>query len=105
MTFRLTKRPDEHEAPGWPFSVLNQLAQHVNTNKVLLEPGHRIDLRQAITGYPHLPEAPATELTVFALIVDSQLGAIDTPNGKVVFLQAVGVTAREKAAMVGSSTS
>ncbi|MBN6039972.1 suppressor of fused domain protein [Amycolatopsis sp. 195334CR] len=104
LTFRPARRPDEVQAPGWPFGVLNQLAKHVNTNKVLLEPGHRIDLGQPITGHPHVPDAPATGLTVFALTVDPQLGTIDTPHGKVVLLQAVGVTAQEKAVMLESST-
>lgn len=47
----------------------------------------------------HLPDAPPKGLTVYGLTVDPQLGEIDTPNGKVVFLQAVAVTADETAAM------
>ncbi|MEU6370833.1 suppressor of fused domain protein [Streptomyces sp. NPDC046931] len=49
-------------------------------------------------------EVPPTGLTVFAFTADPQLGTIDTPNGKVTFLQAVGVTAEEKGAMTDSST-
>jgi hypothetical protein len=97
-------RGTETEAPGWPFSMLNELAKHVNTNKVLLEAGHRIDLQQPITGHPHLPDAPPTDLTVYALTLDPQLGSIDTPNGKVEFLQAVGVSSPEKAEMLETST-
>ena len=97
-------RGTEAEPPQWPFAMLNELAKHVNTNKVVLEPGHRIDLRQPITGHPHLPDAPPSELTVYALTLDPQLGRIDTPNGKVEFLQAVGVSSREKADMLETST-
>ncbi|QFU90117.1 hypothetical protein YIM_24700 [Amycolatopsis sp. YIM 10] len=63
LTFRLTKRPDGH---------------------------HRIELCQAITGYPHLPEAPATELTVFALTVDSQLGTAESSTAVVLEGPAAG---------------
>ncbi|VVJ17432.1 Uncharacterised protein [Amycolatopsis camponoti] len=99
-----TVRGTETEPPEWPFAILNQLAKHVNTNDVLLEPGHRIDLRQPITGHPHLPDAPPSELTVYALTLDPQLGCIQTPNGKVTFLQAVGVSSREKTRMLETST-
>jgi hypothetical protein len=103
LTYRVA-RGTETEPPQWPFGMLNELAKHVNTDKVLLEPGHRIDLGQPITGHPHLPDAPPSELTVYALTLDPQLGRIDTPNGKVEFLQAVGVSSREKGVMVETST-
>jgi Suppressor of fused protein (SUFU) len=97
-------RGTEDEPPLWPFTILNELAKYVNGNKAVLESGHRIDLGQPITGYPHLPDAPPTGLTVCALTLDPQLGRIDTPNGKVEFLQVVGVSSREKAEMVATST-
>jgi hypothetical protein len=91
-------------APGWLFTMLNELAKHVNTNEVLLEPGDRIDLRAPVTGHPHVPEAPPTSLTVYAVAADPQLGRISTPNETVQFLQVVGVTATEKEQMLTSST-
>jgi hypothetical protein len=102
LTLRVV-RGDETEAPGWPFSVLNQLANFINAQGVLVEDGHRMDLRQPVTGYPDT-DGPDTALTVFAFTVDSQLGTIDTPNGRVVFYQAVGVTAEEKTRMQESRT-
>jgi hypothetical protein len=53
--------------------------------------------------YPHT-DGPDTGLTVYAFAVDPELGIIDTPNGKVVFYQVVGVNAEEKARMKRSST-
>lgn len=97
-------RGSEDQPPGWPFSALNVLATYVNTEKALLEAGHHIDLRRPITGHPDVTDAPPSELTVYALTLDPQLGRIDTPNGTVEFLQAVGVSSREKAAMVESGT-
>lgn len=48
--------------------------------------------------------APPTGLTVFAVAIDPQLGEIDTPNGRVTFVQPVGVTASEKQRMPDRST-
>jgi hypothetical protein len=84
--------------------MLNELAKHVNGNHVRLEPGDRIDLRAPVTGYPHTPDGPPTGLTVFALTVDPQLGTIQTPNGRLTFLQAVGVTETEKERMLAETT-
>jgi hypothetical protein len=102
LTLRVV-RGTEEQAPGWPFTVLNQLANFINTQGVLVADGHRMDFTQPITGYPHT-DGPDTGLTVFAFSVDPELGTIDSPNGKVTFLQAVGVTAEEKARMLASST-
>jgi Suppressor of fused protein (SUFU) len=102
LTLRVV-RGGEAEAPGWPFTVLNHLANFINAQGVLVEDGHRMDLRQPITGYPNT-DGPDTALTVFAFTVDPQLDTIDTPNGRVVFYQAVGVTAEEKTRMQESST-
>ncbi|MGW5481566.1 suppressor of fused domain protein [Streptomyces sp. NPDC004008] len=103
LTLRV-RRGSEEQPPGWPYRMLQEVAKYVNGNQVLLEDGHRIDFRQPVTGHPHLEDAPPTGLTVFAFTADPQLGTIDTPNGKVTFLQAVGVTAEEKGAMTDSST-
>ena len=97
-------RGAEDELPMWPFTILNELAKHVNANKVILEPGHRYNMQQPITGHPHLPDAPPTDLMVWAFTLDPQLGRIDTPNGKVDFLQVVGFTSQEKAEMLATST-
>ena len=103
LTMRVP-RGSEAAAPGWPFTMLNELAKHVNTNRVLLEPGDRIDMRAPVTGHPHVPGAPPTGLTVYAVTTDPQLGRIPTPNGTLQFLQVVGVTAAEKEQMLASST-
>lgn len=104
LTLRVHADDMAGEPPAWAFTMINEMAKHVNTNRVLLEPGHRIDLRVPVTGYPNLPDAPNTGLTVYAVTVDPQLGEIATPNGRVVFLQLVGVTAAEKEQMLATST-
>lgn len=102
LTMRVA-RGDEDQPPGWPFTMLNQLANFINGQGVLVEDGHRMDLRQPVTGHPH-NGGPPTGLTVYAFTTDPQLRSIDTPNGKVTFYQAVGVTAEEKIRMQQSST-
>ncbi|KAA2250712.1 suppressor of fused domain protein [Solihabitans fulvus] len=89
---------------GWSFVVLQELAKYVIGHGVLLEPGHRLDLRCPVTGHPCVPEAPSTGLTVVAVTTDPELGQIDTPHGMVRFLPVVGATVAEKAEMVASST-
>jgi hypothetical protein len=103
LTLRVARGSDPTPAV-WAFTMINEMAKHVNGNRVLLAPGHRIDLRQPVTGYPRLPDAPDTRLTVYAITVDPELGEIQTPNGRVTFLQLVGVTAAEKDDMLATST-
>ena len=70
--FELTIRiPAEDPMPVWPFDVLRRAAQLVNSRGELLEPGHRLDLGDA---------GPVT------VAADTELGLIDTPNGRVQFL-------------------
>jgi hypothetical protein len=102
LTMRVV-RGSESQPPGWPFTMLNQLANVINSQRVLIEDGHRMDLQQPVTGHPHT-DGPATGLTVYAFTVDPELGSIDTSNGKVIFYPAVGVTADEKIRMQQSST-
>ena len=103
LTMRV-RRETEGQAPSWPFEMLNRLANHVNGNAVLLLPGDRIDMRSPVTGHPDVQGAPPTRLSVYAVTTDPQLGEISTPNGRLEFLQVVGVTAAEKEQMVATST-
>ena len=102
LTLRVAS--DAAEPPPWAFTMLNEIAKWVNQSATVLAPGTRVDLRAPVTGYPHAPEAPQTGLTVYAVTVDPELGGMDTPNGRVEFLQLVGVTEEEKKQMLASST-
>jgi Suppressor of fused protein (SUFU) len=105
ITFRVAKASaDSGQPPGWPFDLLNRIANWVNRDAVLLEPGMRINFGQPITGHPTVANAPPTGLTTLAVTPDPQLPEINTPNGRVSFLQLVGVTPAEYADMVASST-
>lgn len=85
LTFRL-KRAEESEPPRWPFELLQGLGRYVFTTGRVFEPGQ---YRQRLA--PILQE---TETQIFSLIfvADPDLPAIDTPNGRVRFVQAIGIT-------------
>jgi hypothetical protein len=103
FTFRLTKN-GESEPPDWPFTLINALANDANRRGVLYTAGDRIDIGKAITGYPNVEDVPPTRLTVLALTQDTELPERQTPNGRLGFLQLVGVTADQKAHMLARTT-
>lgn len=91
LTMRVRRLPGQDLAPGWPFSLLEHLARFIREQRVLLADGHRVDLRQPLT--------EGSALTAVAFAGDPQLPPMETPNGRVEFLTAVGITAAELAAM------
>ncbi|MGW5050795.1 suppressor of fused domain protein [Actinokineospora sp. NPDC004072] len=91
LTMRVRRHPGQDLAPGWPFSLLEHLARFVREQRVLLAGGHVVDLRQPLTD--------GTALTAVAFAADPELGSMETVNGRVDFLTAVGITAAELAAL------
>ncbi|MEU5884039.1 suppressor of fused domain protein [Spirillospora sp. NPDC047279] len=98
FTMRVVRAAGDPEPPTWPFNVLEQVAKFVRSQGAVLGDGHRMDTRNSITG------DPACGLTVLAFTLDPQLPPLATPNGRVEFLQLVGVTAGELARMKETST-
>ena len=88
LTFRL-ERGVEEEAPIWPVNLLQNLARYVFSSGNAFGAGHHLDCNGPIA----LEEE--TQLTALAFRIDSQLGEMDTPNGHMIFLQAVAVTREE----------
>lgn len=85
LTFRL-KRGDETEPPRWPFENLQALGRYVFDSGNVFEPGQ---YRQRLA-----PIVQQIETDIFSLIfvADPDLPAMDTPNGRMRFVQAVGIT-------------
>jgi hypothetical protein len=79
----------ENDAPDWPFSVLVSLAAYVLGNQTIFEPGHNIDLGGSFDG--------KGALTAIVFAEDPDLAPIETPNGRVEFIQMFGVDAEELA--------
>ncbi|MHB0971857.1 MAG: suppressor of fused domain protein [Thermoanaerobaculia bacterium] len=91
FTFRL-KREDEEKPPVWPASLLQNLSRYVFDSGAAFNHGHHIDCNGPIAADVQ------TDLSALLFISDPQLMPIQTPHGKVVFLQAVGITGDELAA-------
>ncbi|MGW5315843.1 suppressor of fused domain protein [Nocardia thailandica] len=90
FTFRLARRPGEQEAPIWPAAFLQNLARYVH------ESGNRFASGHHLGGLgPFAAEDTESAIRAAAVITDPELGAIGTPNGRVEFLQIVGLTEAE----------
>lgn len=92
LTFRL-RRGEETEPPPWACNVLQNLARYVFRTGNPFGVGHHVPLNGPIA------LGLETELHSVAFALDPELGAIDTPFGKVEFLQMVGITRDEARAI------
>jgi suppressor of fused-like protein len=88
LTLRL-KPYDEAEPPVWALNFLNNLGRYVFQSGNPFDVGHHMDLNGPIA----LGSETAIRAITFAR--DVQLGSIQTPHGRVTFLQAVGLTLDE----------
>jgi suppressor of fused-like protein len=94
--FEMTIRVIDPEAPaeggqppGWPVSLLQNLARYVFRTGNVFAPGHSTTLNGPIA------LGRETELVAAAFVEDPELAAIVTPFGAVEFVQLVGLTADE----------
>jgi hypothetical protein len=90
LTFRLCRTARESQPPVWAMSFLQNLARYVFQTGNAFGPNHHLDLNGPIA-----LEQPETEIRAIAFTEDPELKTIDTPHGKVQFLQIVGLTADE----------
>ncbi len=93
LTFRL-KRGGEAEPPGWPVSLLQNLARYVFSSGNIFGPGHHMSCNGPVM------LGAETLLVALGFCLDPQLGEISTPNGRVQFLQAAAITEDEMHAMM-----
>ena len=80
---------DQGEPPLWPWAMLQQLARYVCNNSMPFDHEHYIRWGGPITSDDD------TELEALIFTEDRQLGTIVTPNGRLKFLTAIGITADE----------
>ena len=93
LTFRLARPKREERPPMWAIGMLQNVASYVVRTGNTLEEGDRLPLNGPIAlGHD-------TEIHAATFVLDSQLGRIETPHGRLKFLQLVGVTMDEIAAM------
>jgi hypothetical protein len=88
LTFRLT-RGTEEQPPHWTFNFLMNLGTYVRRSGNPFGANHVLDLNGPIC------LGSDTAIRAIAFIADPQLGTIETPNGRVEFLQIVGLTSDE----------
>ena len=86
LTFRLARDASEGKPPMWPVNVLQNLARYVFESGNVLYPNHHLNANGPIA-----LDQP-TEITAMIMVRDPELGAIETPNGSVIFTQIVGTT-------------
>jgi hypothetical protein len=98
LTFRLAWTVEEQEPPAWAMSLLQNMARYVFSSGNIFASGHHLDANGPIC------LGADTKLTALAFTDDPELPAIDTPNGRVEFLQMVGITGDELEAMMSWNT-
>jgi hypothetical protein len=89
LTFRLVRGEGETEPPSWAINFLMNLGRYVRRSGNPFDAGHYMDL-----GGPICIGAD-TSIRAIVFVEDPRLGAIDTPNGRLRFLQVVGATLDE----------
>jgi suppressor of fused protein SUFU len=97
FTFRVARDGDD-KPPMWAANLLQNLARYVFSSGNWFEPGHHMNANGP------LREDYKTAMTALAFAEDPELGTIHTPNGKVQFLQVVGLTGSEYEAARGWDT-
>ncbi len=93
LTFRVRREPGETDPPLWPLTVLQFLGRYMFSSGQGFDPGHKIDLNNPLW------EGTETEIRALFFALDPELPPIETPNGSLKFLQAVGVTPDELEAL------
>ena len=98
MTFRLATPLPPPEEPNWVLNLLNNIARYVFKSGRWFEQYHWIPANGPIRAdYP-------TDIVGLAFLLDPALAPIDTPHGRVEFVQAFGITASELERITSKAT-
>jgi hypothetical protein len=87
LRWRWTKQPVS--GPYWASMLLQTFGMTVNTANLTYRPGDFVNLRSSICF------ATPCDLTAVVIVEDPVLRTIDTPHGRVTFLQLFGITTAE----------
>ncbi|SIT87854.1 suppressor of fused domain protein [Edaphobacillus lindanitolerans] len=98
LTFRLVRTQEEEEPPAWALNLLQNMGRYVFSSGNVFRAGDYMDANGPIC------LDSDTRLTALAFVRDPELPGIDTPNGRVEFLQMTGITQDELAAMQAWNT-
>lgn len=89
LTFRPTRKARDNKPPNWALNFLQNLGRYVFESGNRFGAGHTLPLNGPIE------EGSPTLIHAVTFTHDPQLPPIDTPNGRVEFLQIVGLTMDE----------
>jgi hypothetical protein len=89
LTFRIKPDSEDINSQAWVFSLMQNLSNYV------FESGHYFDDYHYIPTNSPIRLESETDIRALIFVTDSQLGEIETPHGKVKFLQMVGITQKE----------
>jgi len=89
LTLRVARQLDEVQPPVWPLRLLQNLARYVVETGNVFQPGDHMDLNGPIA------EGADTMLRAAMFAADPLLPSLETPNGRLSFVQVVGVTLDE----------
>jgi suppressor of fused len=92
LTFRLACRPDDGSPPSWALNFLQNLARYVFRSGNAFDDGHWM------TANGPIALDQETLICSMAFASDPELPPMDTPHGRVAFLQVVGLTQEEESA-------
>jgi len=98
FTLRVARGADTTAPPNWAWSFLQNLARYTFETGDIFWPNHTLNLNGPIA------LGSDTAIRAAAFTEDPQLGTIQTPNGRVDFVQIVGLTLDEYRAMKDWST-
>lgn len=90
LTFRLHALEGETTAPTWVFNLLQNLARYVFKTGHVFSQGDRMGANGPIA------LNTTTKLCSIGFVADPELLAVQTPNGRLAFVQAVGLTVEEE---------
>lgn len=93
LTFRVARSENEEEPPAWALNLLQNMGRYVFNSNNIFAAGDYLDANGPIC------LGADTQLTALAFIPDPELNTLHTPNGRVEFLQIVGITEDELEAM------
>jgi hypothetical protein len=90
FTMRVARTPADVEPPAWAANLLQNLARYVFASGHPFGPGQRSNANGPIR-----TSRPDTALRAVAFVIDPELCVIETPHGRLTFLQVVGITLDE----------
>jgi hypothetical protein len=89
LTFRHLPFADDPEKPIWPVNLIQNIAKYVFKSNKGFDDFHFMSANGPIRSDTD------TDITAFMFFTDTEMGEIDTPHGKVKFLQLYGIKSQE----------